>query len=238
MAPPYIPGVVARFASRFWRRSEQPQAISTAELRRLKSTYLPPGARTVKSKRKKQLDEHLEALSAQFAGQPEICFFHAAQIVRIRRGIDLASSLARFRCLWSNEAEFLSRNLNSKWIRSALETITDHGAPGEREAALAVVSFINMLRYAETDRHLRGIPADEPIPEAALQQPKVELWDGILTYNVQGGDGLHNFIERFRRAIRNHPVIALMFEELLGRAIQHRTFLRRFAEENRKLPIG
>ena len=112
--------------------------------------------------RTKDADEHISRLRAEFAGLPEICHTHASLIVRIRRKIDLESTLTAFFELWSSKADELAAHLSSRWLVSACDTFADYGTPFQRAGALILSATINTLKLAETERLLLRDASPDP----------------------------------------------------------------------------
>src|SRR6266496_2562413 len=82
------------------------------------------------------VSDHLAKLRPEFGGQPELCFYNASLIVYIRRSMNLIENVPAFLRLWAEEAEFLTRHLDSRWLLSSCDTFADHGLDCQREAAL------------------------------------------------------------------------------------------------------
>ena len=57
------------------------------------------------------LDEHFEALKAEFVGQAELCYTHAKIIVLIRRDFETKKHFVIFERLWKEEKDYLFKKL-------------------------------------------------------------------------------------------------------------------------------
>jgi hypothetical protein len=172
----------------------------------------------------------LEELRQSFEGASELCYFHAELIVRLRRGIGVATSWATFSSLWEEEPKYLCETLNSRWLISALDTYADYGSSLQQAHALIQIAFFNVMRLAETER----ATSDEflsftELPE--LDRQKIcELWDGVNRYNVRRGDMVWNMLARIRRALNSDPILLAIFETLLARALRDNTLISRVAQ--------
>jgi hypothetical protein len=180
------------------------------------------------------LHDHLRALREEFTGQLEIVYFHASLIVKIRRRIDLEESFAAFRSLWSKDGLRLLRLLNTRWIVSALDSFVDHGEDDERGGAMAIATFVNMLKLSETEHRLAGSPehAAERIADNSDNIP--QLWDGVRSFRVTDDDTFANMVQRMRRMLAPTPLFILIFESLLNRATSNPTLLTRLAQHHRR----
>lgn len=180
---------------------------------------------------------HLRMLSREFAGSPEICFAHAQLVVCIRRSRELAEVLPLFFKLWRDEAEFLARRLNSRWLISACDTFADYGTPAQKAAAMPLVLLVNMTKLAETERRFLADPESLPerigaIVESHKHKSQVELWDGICAYAPFGGDMPRNMFRRMMRIVDEDASLGLIARELIRRAIENDTLLGRLARMN------
>ena len=147
----------------------------------------------------KTLDLHLAKLRREFSGQAELLFHHASLIVMIRREVLLADSIAQFNRLWAQEAAFLCRHLNLRWLISAADTLADHAQDPQARAVAMMASLLgNTVKVGESDRHIHGSEALNPRPEriAALQAGMVPLFDGLSVFTVGTDDMLRNLYWR------------------------------------------
>ena len=172
----------------------------------------------------------------EFTGQPEIHFYHAALIVKIRREIDLTESLQAFRALWNAEGLFLIKILSGRWIISALDSFADHGEPHERGNAMAIATFFNMLKLADTEYQLCGQPAYEASHLDDNRDHYPLLWNGVRVFHMPDDDTFANMVRRMRKILFPTPLFALIFESLLSKVAQQNTMLNRLAQHHiRKL---
>lgn len=147
----------------------------------------------------KSLDRHLANLQAEFSGQSELLLHHATLIVLIRREVRLPESLTRFNALWAQEADFLCRHLNLRWLISAADTFADHGSDLQTRAIGMMASLLgNTVKIGESDRYIHGAEALAPIPDRIdrLQTDLIPLFEGTSVFTVGTDDTLRNMYWR------------------------------------------
>lgn len=184
-----------------------------------------------------RLAAKLEELRRAFEGASELCYFHAELIVKIRRGVDASTNWTTFSSLWEQDSQYLCETLNSRWLISALDTYADHGQSLQQARALIQIAFFNSIRLAETERALFGDSGRLEAFAKLQQQGMYQLWDGVETYNLRRGDVVWNMFGRIRRCLAPDPVLSVIFETLLARALQHDTLIsriNRISEHSRK----
>lgn len=147
----------------------------------------------------KSLDLHLANLRREFSGQPELVYHHAMLIVLIRREVRVEESVRQFLALWAQEAEFLCRHLNLRWLISAADTFADHAAdPQARAVAMMATLLANTVKVCESDRYIRGAEALAPRADRIekLQTDLVPLFEGTSVFTVGTDDTLRNMYWR------------------------------------------
>lgn len=175
------------------------------------------------------VEEHIAQVRREFARQPELCAFHAELIVRIRRACDLQGDLATFFALWREQADFLTENLDSRWLISALDSFIDHGKPQEQACAMAIVGFMNMAMLAETEYRLCGaVPYQQAkITENIDVYP--HIWDGRRVFHINGDDTFAKTVGRLRRVFAEQSTLMKIFETLLKIMFEGESLLSRLA---------
>ncbi|MCC7021344.1 hypothetical protein [Albidovulum sp.] len=156
----------------------------------------------------KSLDLHLANLRREFSGQPELLYHHARLIVLIRREVRPAESVAQFLALWAQEAEFLCRHLNLRWLISAADTFADHAAdPQARAVAMMATLLANTVKVCESDRYIRGAETLPPRPDRIekLQTDLVPLFEGTSVFTVGTDDTLRNMYWRLEPFFASGP---------------------------------
>jgi hypothetical protein len=183
------------------------------------------------------VDQQISLLRAEFAGLPDICHAHAALIVRIRRQIDLESSLAEFFELWLSDTDQLAVHLSSRWLVSACDTYADYGTPFQQAGALLLSATINTLKLAETERLLLRDSSSDPekvdtLIRSHADRIHVDLWDGMTAYSVVAGDMPRNLLSRMRTVLGQDPVLSVIGAALIERALQGDTVFGRLSKLN------
>jgi hypothetical protein len=132
------------------------QRTNLESLTQLRDKLVPGRRRPRGTGRKDDLERHLAKLRTEFAREPELCFELARTIVLIRREIDLARNLRRFYEILEFDPEFLWAALSKRWLVSVGDTIADHGNARERNAALCIGLFVNLVKLAEAEHLMRS----------------------------------------------------------------------------------
>lgn len=143
----------------------------------------------------KSLDEHLENLKSEFAGQPELLWHHAKLIVLLRRGVDTDGVFAQFSELWTEEGAYLCEALNLRWLVSATDTFADHAPDGETRTLATLVSLlVNTVKIYETERVLADGDPAPLLPErvAQVQNELIPLFSGLSCFTIGTDDTLRN----------------------------------------------
>lgn len=177
----------------------------------------------------KSLDLHLTNLRREFSGQPELLFHHALLIVMIRREVRLTENIATFEDLWVQEARFLCRHLNLRWLISAADTLADHGSDPQARAVAMMASLLgNTVKIGESDRHIHGAETLAPLPERieALQVGMVPLFDGLSVFKAGSDDMLRNLYWRLEPYFATGPA-GMIFKTIYDRMQVHDTAFAR-----------
>src|SRR5262249_24508755 len=98
--------------------------------------------------------------------------------------------------------------------------------------AMAIVTFVNMLKLAETEYRLSGEPAHNAacVDDNAKNYPV--LWDGVRVFRLPDDDTFANMIRRLRRMLAATPLLTLIFETLLNKILREDTMLTRLARHH------
>lgn len=199
------------------------------DIDRLKCRKVPGTKARYIDERRPDVEDHIAQVRGEFIGQPEINAYHAALIVRIRRGADLAKNIPAFFALWENERQFLLDSLDSRWLISALDTFADHGAESERLGAMSILGFMNMLKLANTEYMLCGSPTYCPVAVNDNIERYPVMWDNRRVFHLPDDDTFVNTIRRLRAALVEQPLFLAVFEILLRRCLENDTTLARLA---------
>jgi len=190
--------------------------------------------------RRADLDVHLERLRPEFNGAPRICFELASLIVRIRRELDLDTDMVVFHEILERDGEFLLDHLSARWLISICDTYSDDPSdPLRRSNALLVSSFFNLIKLADSESEVLGArrrPTDEEVESYKGRHP-VELWDGITSYSILGGDMPLNLFRRVRAILAPTPLLLAIFDRLYRGAGGRNTLLARLQNLNTAYPF-
>ncbi|WMS43219.1 polysaccharide pyruvyl transferase family protein [Acuticoccus sp. MNP-M23] len=172
------------------------------------------------------LDRKLEILWAEFQSRPIICWIHAALTVHIRRGINAEINAARFFRLWERHGDILLRELDSRWLVSACDTIIDISKdPAQRALALNGSMLVNTVKLYETERILIG---QEASPYKISEESRT-LFDGISKFGAGRGNMILHLQQRMLDVSSDGSLAASLVRELARRLARHDTVFRRFA---------
>ena len=176
---------------------------------------------------KADIEAQFAMLEREFAGQPQLVFFHAKTIVRIRREKGSPRNTALFWDMWTQETAFLLEHLDTRWLVSACDTIVDViDDVGEQKAAMFASFLANTVKLYETERAISG-PA--PKYDMAKLDRRVPLFDGTSAFLVGRGDMIRNLMQRLDQTTAANTVSDQILRELIRRFHHHDTVFARFA---------
>jgi hypothetical protein len=203
---------IERFFSLNWHRKRLGGAkhlASHPQFAEMKANLVEGSAGTQTWGSSKSLDAHLANLRLEFAGQPELLWYHAKLIVLLRREIQTEETFARFLDLWVREGDYLCAKLNLRWLVSATDTFADYALDSEtRTLATLVGVLVNTVKIYETERTLAD---DEPASIsvsriAEVQHNLIPLFSGLSCFTVGTDDTLRNMRWRLDRLMAQEPV--------------------------------
>lgn len=203
---------------------KRPDFTAAIDFDALKATVISCGHPEVLVGRMDAVDDHLDALFREFSGQPLISFYHAALIVRMRRGEKIGTA---FKDLWAAEGQFLTRNLRLRWLISACDSIIDDDTfdPAERALALAASMLTATVKLYETERlELGSGQQARPYAQANVQP----LFDGMTTFSIGYGDLVLNLIKRYRATACTAATAGMILAEVMRRLHAQDTVFSRF----------
>ena len=179
----------------------------------------------------RDIERHLASIQAAEPdlGRPQLDLIR--EIIYLRRRIDSAEHMERFRTLLRDGGEHLLRPLSSRWLVSVADTFADHGVNPERGNAMMIVILANMTRLAETERRCLRDASVDPVRQEACVLPG-PLWDGLVGYAIKHGDMPINMWTRIRAILAETPTLAFIFETVLERLVANDTLLGRMAALN------
>jgi hypothetical protein len=166
----------------------------------------------------------------QFIGRSALEFKHCVLTINIRRNHELQINLDAFFQAWAEEAYFLTKALDLKWLVSACDTFADHsGDDTERATALIGATLFKTIKIYETERlyrYKRLEPAEWP------EYKLVPLFDGLKSFNIGYGDAVINLKRRIKNLVRRGTTASLMLDELFDRACKLDTAFSRWRAEH------
>jgi hypothetical protein len=170
----------------------------------------------------------------QFVGRSTLEFKHCVLIINIRRDHELQKNLDAFFSLWSEEADFLVKALNIKWLVSACDTFSDHCSDdAERATALVGAMMVKTIKIYETELLFRF----KRVEQAEWPEYKpTQLFDGLNSFNIGYGDVVFNLKARIKEFVRRGTPTALILDELFERVCVSNTAFSRWRAEHSHEP--
>lgn len=199
------------------------------DLERIPATT--PGCASVNTHRYADIDDHVDALRHEFAGRPAVCLEAIRHIVYLRRRLQADEHWSALQSLVARYEDVFLAELDTRWLLSICDTYSDHGTELERSAAMVIVTCINTIKLAETERLMMpGCQVDwERIKE---QSQPVELFDGITSYLVKTGDMPRNMLARIEKALLPTPLLHRIWRAILLRLKHSDNLLSRLARHH------
>lgn len=135
----------------------------------------------------------------------------------LRNGREADANWPAFERLVRDRQSEIVSAFSLKWLRSICDTFADFGEPAERRDALTISLFINMVRFAETQRYLRGpILADRL---AASKIRRVPLYEELFTFSIDRQDVFLNLSKRMARQLAGTGLMEAIWREVLRRLL-------------------
>lgn len=171
----------------------------------------------------KDLDSHIEMLRDEFIGRPELALYHAVITVLIRRKINLEENVQKFIQLWESEVDFLCTVLDSKWLKSACDTMIDYWENDiDRAFAISGALLTNTIKLYETER---WATEKDTLTDYREVVGRIDLYDEIFAFAIGRGDMVGNMHRRIRSELdRNKESVGAK----LDRASRFDTVFNRF----------
>jgi len=186
------------------------------------------------------LTEHFSNLRKEFINQSELHFTHAKIIVFIRRDYKAFENFQLFEQLWEQEADYLLKNMNTRWLISAADTFTDYSKdPTICALSLASACLINTIKMQETERFLQSSEnnLDNSDRIAILQSERVALFDGTSAFAVGTDDTLRNMRWRIDKLAKLN-IAGKILQEIFSRLQENETVYRRFRNRHTRNKTG
>jgi hypothetical protein len=187
------------------------------------------------------LDEHFEALKAEFVGQAELCYTHAKIIALIRRDFEAKKHFSIFEQLWQEEKDFLLKNLNTRWLISATDTFADYSNDDSiKSLSVACSCLLNTVKIQESERFITNAKSsiDDMEKIARLDnEERIPLFDGTSVFKVGTDDTLRNMRWRIDKAAKINIAGEILLEIFL-RLQEHDTVFKRFKDRHKRSKTG
>jgi hypothetical protein len=165
--------------------------------------------------RKKDAEQNIQTVRAEFVGKPVVCHELVRQIIYLRRGIDTSKNTVKFFELWETYHETLLKELDTRWLLSVVDTAIDVGDDQESAVAMNISQCINQCNI-HTSLLVNAV--DGRLDGNKLQREmKMPTWDGMITVDVPTGDMIHNMMIRMDKVIATEPWLNDIWIELKNR---------------------
>lgn len=188
--------------------------INNSDWQTMKASIIAGDAAIYTHGADKNLQQHTENLKKEFIGQSELNYHHALLILLIRRGVEVNKNFEQFQQLWRQEYDFLVKNLNTRWLISACDTLIDHSDDHHLTALLMnAVVLVNTVKLQESERFLTA--AEHSIDSSrhhSLQNERLPLFDGVAGFAVGTDDTLRNMRWRLDKLCGSHPLGGIVLE--------------------------
>lgn len=163
----------------------------------------------------------METRKSPFVGKLSGCKYADLKslIVALRRRGHAPQAFREFhRLVYGNLEEFAS-TLSTRWIVSVCDTYADHGDRSQRLAGLLVSTFVNMEKFAQTDR---VSSCGDAMP--SIDREGHDLWDGMVTLSFSSHADCHiKLVARLDRELSRVPTVRRFFVEVHQRMMKDPT---------------
>ena len=187
------------------------------------------------------LEQHFEALKAEFVGQAELCYTHAKIIVLIRRDFEAKKHFKIFEQLWQQEKDYLLKNLNTRWLISAIDTFADFSEDDTiKSLSVACSCLLNTVKMQESERFITNahsfIDDKEKITKLDNEE-RIPLFDGTSVFKFGTDDTLRNMRWRIDKVAQLNIAGELLLEIFL-RLQQFDTIYKRSKDRHSRNQTG
>lgn len=136
----------------------------------------------------------------------------------LRNSRNVEQNWTSFRSIVEANEDVIVATFSMRWLRAICDTYADFGGPLERRDALAISSFINMVRFAETVRYVRGPMIAEKLE--ATRNGRVELYEQLFTFDIDKQDVFLNMAKRMARQLQGAGLMEKIWREVIRRFLQ------------------
>ncbi|WP_190600271.1 hypothetical protein [Candidatus Vesicomyidisocius sp. SY067_SCS001] len=164
----------------------------------------------------KNIEEHFNALKNEFSGQSKLCHTHAKLIVLIRREFETKKHFTIFENLWHEETKFLLKNLNTRWLLSAINTFTDcSNNDAIIGLSVACSCLLITIEIQESERFIinsQNNKDDKEKTDRLNNEERIMLFDGISTFKFGTSDTIRNMRWRIDKAAKINVAGKILLE--------------------------
>jgi hypothetical protein len=139
-------------------------------------------------------------------------------IRELRNSRNADENWKKFRATVEANEDLIIASFSVRWLRSLCDTYADFGEALERRDALAISSFINMVRFAETVRYIRGPVIPEKLETA--RSGRIELYEELWTFHIHKQDVFLNMAKRMARQLQGTGLMEKIWREVIRRFLQ------------------
>jgi len=187
------------------------------------------------------IEEHFKDLKAEFAGQSELCYTHAKIIVLIRREFEVKDHFALFEQLWTEESEFLLKNLNTRWLIAAADTFADYSDDDAiKGLSIACACLLNTVKIQESERFITNAQScgdDQEKINKLDNEERFSLFDGISVFKFGTDDTLRNMRWRIDKVAKINVTGEILLE-VFKRLQRHDTTYKRSKDRHARNKTG
>jgi len=187
------------------------------------------------------LEEHFIALKDEFIGQSELCYTHAKIVVLIRRDFEAKNHFKLFEQLWTEEKDYLLKNLNIRWLISATDTFADFSEDDSiKSLSLACSCLLNTVKMQESERFIANLDSNVDDKEKITRlnnEERIPLFDGISVFKVGTDDTLRNMRWRIDKVAKINIAGEILLEIFL-RLQEHDTIFKRLKDKHKRNKTG
>lgn len=177
--------------------------------------------------KKQDLQQQIDMLEGEFVGQLRLKFVHAVLNVLLRRGIATEVVYEHFRALWSGHGDILIETLDTRWLVSACDTISDYSTDtAESQVAILISLFVATIKLSETERLISEMK--EGNPEQIVR--RTPLFDGLTAFMPGGGDMPANLMRRLEKTLCPNTLTGIIGREVISRMLCADTVFSRLAK--------
>ncbi len=137
-------------------------------------------------------------------------------IIKLRRKINPETNWREFDNLVKNNIKTICKRINTRFLISICDTYVDYGNPIESRNAMIISAITNMEKLSQTYFAMFDTSLNKKKIKY-LKSNKIELWDGMTSFNLSKGDLTQNMFRRIDQCLQETPELHAIFVTLLKR---------------------